>query len=248
MALVYILLFATIAGTGSAILAGAILITPQSLRRKLVPSLVSFAAGSLLGAAFADLLPETIVRIGDPYVASLTLLAGVLLFLVLERVLLYHHCHEDHCHSHSVVGPLLLLGDTLHNFVDGVAIAAAFLVSNSAGVAVALAVLSHEVPQEVGNVVILLDSGFSRSRAFTYNVLANSAAVVGALLGYVFLSRMTFLAPYVTGISAASFIYIAAADLIPNLHRKPSSAGTRQMLVLLAGVALMIALHHGVSK
>ncbi len=248
MALVYILLFSTVAGIGSAVLAGAILITPESVRKMLVPSLVSLAAGSLLGAAFADLLPETIVRIGDPYVASLTLLVGVLLFLVLERVLLYHHCHEDHCHTHAVAGRLLLFGDALHNFVDGVAIAAAFLVSNSAGVATALAVLSHEVPQEVGNVVILLESGFSRRRAFGYNVLANSAAIVGGVLGYLFMSRMTFLAPYVMGLSAASFIYIAAADLIPNLHRKPSSAGPRQMLVLLAGVALMVALHHGVPK
>jgi zinc and cadmium transporter len=244
MVLAYILLFAFIAGVGSAVLAGVGLIASDSFRKRIMPSLVNFAAGALLGAAFADLMPEAIVRIGNPYVASLTLLSGILLFLVLERILLYHHCHDHDCHSHTVVGPLLLLGDALHNFVDGVAIAAAFMASPQAGMAVALAVLSHEVPQEVGNVVILLESGFGRGRAFGYNVLANAAALLGALLGYAFLARLTFLVPYVMGVSAASFIYIAAADLIPSLHRKPGSTSPRQMLVLLSGVALMVALHH----
>jgi zinc and cadmium transporter len=245
MVLGSILLFAFIAGVGSAVLAGALLLAPERTRKAVVPWLVSLAAGSLLGAAFADLLPEAIEGIGDPYRASLTLLAGVILFLVLERIVLYHHCHDEDCHD-KVVGPLLLMGDALHNFVDGVAIAAAFLGSPSAGIAVALAVLSHEIPQEVGNVVILLESGFSRRKAFGYNVLSNSLAVVGALAGYFFLRRVGFLVPYVMGISAASFIYIAAADLLPNLHRKGRTTFA-QLAVLLAGVAMMIALrgdHH----
>jgi zinc and cadmium transporter len=244
MVLGSILLFAFIAGVGSAVLAGVLLLMPEARRKHLLPVLVSFAAGSLLGAAFADLMPEAIAGIGDPYRASLTLLAGVILFLILERVVLYHHCHDDDCHGHKVVGPLLLLGDALHNFVDGVAIAAAFLASKTTGMAVALAVLSHEVPQEVGNVAILLDSGFSKARAFGYNVLSNAAAVLGALLGYLFLEHMRFLVPYVMGISAASFIYIAAADLLPTLHRRGRPIFS-QLVILLAGVALMIALHHG---
>lgn len=243
MVLVFILLFAFVAGVGSAVLAGVVLITPDSLRKRLVPHFVSFAAGALLGAAFADLMPAAIVGIGNPYRASLTFLVGVILFLLLERVLLYHHCHENDCHEHTVVGPLLLLGDALHNFVDGVAIAAAFMSSSSTGIAVALAILSHEVPQEVGNVAILLESGFGRRKAFLYNVLSNAAAVVGALLGYLFLTRLSFLVPYIMGISAASFIYIAAADLIPSLHRKAGSGTLRHALVLLGGVGLMIALH-----
>ena len=237
----YVLLFSVIAGVGSAVLAGAILLAPERFRKSALPWLVSFAAGALMGAAFGQLMPEAIEKIGDPYRASLTFLAGVIIFLVLERVILYHHCHNHDCHEHTVVGPLLLLGDALHNFVDGVAIAAAFLAGPSTGIAVALAVLSHEVPQEVGNVVILLDSGFSRARAFGYNVLSNSAAVVGAVLGYWFLRKMDVLVPYVMGISAASFIYIAAADLLPNLHRKGRST-LSQLLVLLAGVGMMLLL------
>ena len=238
----WILGAAIVAGVGSAILAGALLALPRDRRRRAVPWLVAFAAGTLLGTALLDLLPEAMEG-GDLRRISTTLLIGLLGFFALERWVLERHCHEDDCERHAALGPIVLAGDSIHNFVDGVAIAAAFAVSISTGIATTLAVLSHELPQEIGNVAVLLQAGYAPSRAFAYNLASNAVAVLGALVGAVVLGATHVAVPYVLATACASFIYIAVADLIPDLHRAPGRTGHFRGLALLAGVAAIALLH-----
>jgi zinc and cadmium transporter len=173
-------------------------------------------------------------------------LAGILAFFLLEKVVIWRHCHNAACERHASAGPLILIGDAFHNFIDGVAIAAAFTASIPVGVATALAVLAHELPQEVGDFAILLESGYSRRRALLYNLLSGLSTLPGALLAYAFLMAAQGLTPYVMALSAASFIYIAVADLIPGLHQRTDlkQAGS-QLVLILAGISTIILFHIG---
>ena len=174
------------------------------------------------------------------------MLAGIVLFFVLEKLVLWRHCHERDCVAHSRPAPLILFGDAFHNFVDGAVIAAAFLSSIPLGVATSLAVVAHEVPQEVGDFGILLDSGYSRGRALLLNTLSSAATLPGAVLAYFWLDEVRQAVPFILALSAASFIYIAAADLIPGLHRQVAPAASiRQLVLLLAGIGTIALLHLG---
>jgi hypothetical protein len=162
----------------------------------------------------------------------------MVVFFVLEKLVIWRHCHDGECAVHGAAAPLILIGDTLHNFADGVVIAAAFLVGTSLGIATTVAVIAHELPQELGDFAILLDSGYSRARALALNALSGLASLAGALLAYGALEAIRDALPYVLALSAASFLYIATADLIPGLHRRPGAAeGLSQVLLLLAGIA-----------
>lgn len=175
---------------------------------------------------------------------SATVLAGMVLFFVLEKLVLWRHCHAAECEVHGAAGPLILIGDAFHNFVDGFVIAAAFLTSFPLGVAAALAVIAHEVPQEVGDFAILLDSGYSKIKAFLWNTLSSLATLPGALIAYFSLGAAEAAVPYILSLSAASFIYIATVDLVPNLHRQVTlAASLRQLALLLTGIGT-IALFH----
>jgi zinc and cadmium transporter len=221
---------------------GLLLLCPGPVRRRLVPHLVSYAGGTLLGAAFLGLLPHALAEAAPPAVLRATL-ASFLLFFVLEKLLLWRHCHDPGCDRHGAAGPLLLIGDALHNFGDGVMLAAAFVTAIPLGVATALAVVAHEIPQEVGDFAILLDDGYSRRRALLLNTLSGLATLPGAVLGYVFLAAVQPAIPYVMALAAASFLYIATVDLIPGLHRATSlAAGARQGVLLLVGVATIAVL------
>jgi zinc and cadmium transporter len=242
----WIIIFSLLGSVGS--LGGALLLLafPDRMRSTVVPALVSYSAGTLLGAAFLGMIPEALGRAHDAPVLA-TVLAGIVVFFLLEKLVVWRHCHDGECEIHQAAGPLILVGDAFHNFVDGVVIAAAFLVAFPLGTATALAVIAHEVPQEVGDFAVLLDSGYPRSRAFMYNLFSSLATLPGAMIAYFSLSTMLAAVPYILAFSAASFIYIATADLLPKLHRKTSfGASIGQTVLLLAGIGTIVffRLHH----
>lgn len=249
----WIIVFTAFGGVLSVVAASVLLIFPEKLRARLLPGMVSFAVGALLGAAFLGILPHALDTAppGDGHLLMGVVLAGVLAFFLLEKMVLWRHCHTDECETHSphgagnpAAGYLILIGDSLHNFVDGILIAAAFLADFHLGVVTALAVIAHEIPQELGDFAILLHSGFSRGRALGYNVLSSLATVVGGVLAYGFLGGMQDAVPYVLAIAASSFIYIAVADLIPGLHQRVEMRSTvQQGLLIAAGVAVIAGTH-----
>ena len=208
--------------------------------------LVSYAIGALLGASFLEVIPHAFSE-GDPGSIAATLLAGILGFFVLEKLVLWRHCHHHHCethdaqppeHDHGRSGLLILIGDTFHNFVDGILIAAAFMQSAQVGIVTALAITAHEIPQEVGDYSVLLHSGYSRKKALVFNLISSVATLIGGLIAYFILSELTVWIPHILALAAASMIYIAVADLIPDLHKRTElSATVQQVLLIGLGVA-----------
>lgn len=243
--LLWIAGFSLLGSVGAVAGAGLFLLFPTRIRRVLVPCLVSYATGTLLAAALLSMIPAAIEEAPVLSVTA-TVLAGMVLFFVLEKLVIWRHAHgEAHAHpdvesARGRAGSLILIGDGFHNFVDGVMLSAAFLTSLPIGIAAGLAVIAHEVPQEVGDFAILLDSGFERGRALIFNELSAAATLPGALVAYFALGESRGMVPYVLALSAASFLYIAEADLIPELHqhhRHPSfAASLRQVSLLLAGI------------
>ena len=242
MTLGWIVAASVAGGTLSAGLAAVAL----AIRATWIPMLVSFAIGALLGAAFLEIIPHAF-ETGEAHQVAFSILGGIFGFFVLEKLLLYRHCHTEDCevhdqhkaaHDHGRSGALIVVGDTIHNFVDGVLIAAAFLQSIELGVVTAVAIIAHEIPQEVGDFLILLHSGYSKARALAVNLLSSTATVVGGVLGYYALQLIHEIEPILLGVVAASMIYVAVADLIPGLHRRPELRDT-------AGQALLIALGIG---
>src|SRR5688572_17136566 len=234
MTLAWILVASVAGGTLSAGLAALAL----TLRATWIPMLVSFAIGALLGAAFLEIIPHAFEE-GEAHQVAFSILGGIFGFFVLEKLLLYRHCHTEHCevhdaHDHGRSGTLIVVGDTVHNFVDGVLIAAAFLQSTELGVVAAVAIIAHEIPQEVGDFLILLHSGYTRARALAMNIMSSAATVVGGVLGYFGLQFFAGLEPTLLGIVAASMIYVAVADLIPGLHRRPQLRDTASQALLIA--------------
>jgi zinc and cadmium transporter len=246
MTLGWILAASIVGGALSAGLAAFSLL----LRATWVPMLVSFAIGALLGAAFLEVIPHAFAG-GDPHAAATAILGGIFTFFVLEKLLLWRHCHTENCevhdphastHDHGRSGMLIVVGDTIHNFVDGVLIAAAFLQSTELGIVTAVAIVAHEIPQEVGDFLILLHSGYTRAKALAMNLLSSLATVVGGLLGYFALRYVTNWEPTLLGFVAASMIYVAVADLIPGLHRRPELRDTASQALLIAlGIAAIAA-------
>jgi zinc and cadmium transporter len=234
MTLAWILVASVAGGTLSAGLAAASL----ALRATWVPMLVSFAIGALLGAAFLEIIPHAFEQ-GEAHQVAFSILGGIFGFFVLEKLLLWRHCHTENCevhdaHDHGRSGALIVVGDTVHNFVDGVLIAAAFLQSIELGVVTAVAIIAHEIPQEVGDFLILLHSGYSRLRALAMNLLSSLATLVGGVVGYYSLQLIADLEATLLGIVAASMIYVAVADLIPGLHRRPELRDTAFQALLIA--------------
>ena len=245
MVLVWIVGFSLLGSVGAIAGAALMLLFSESIRKVIVPNLISYATGTLLGAAFLGMIPA-----GLEYAPAIaitgTVLAGMVLFFMLEKFVLWRHCHEEECEVHGQAAPLILIGDAFHNFVDGVVIAAAFLTSIPLGVTVALAVIAHEVPQEVGDFGILLNSGYSRARALFLNTLSASTTLPGALIAYFWLGESQEAVPYIMALSAASFIYIATADLIPGLHKRVTlGTSLRQLALMLAGIGTIAFFHIG---
>jgi zinc and cadmium transporter len=231
-----------------------------------IPMLISYAVGALLGAVFIEVLPHAFDIASSTQSMAATILAGILLFFVLEKLVLWRHCHLDQCEAHDPVdahghsdvhaqaghnhgqtnaghdhgrsGLMILIGDTFHNFVDGILVAAAFLANTELGIVTALAIIAHEIPQEVGDFLILLHSGYTKRMALLLNMLSSVAMVVGGVLAYFALQTVQDWVPPLLGLAAASMLYVAVADLIPGLHRRPELAATAQQVVLIGlGIA-----------
>jgi zinc and cadmium transporter len=240
MSTLAMILIATAAGSLLSLLLAAVL--AFSARPHWVPVLVSYAIGALLGASLLEVLPEAVEFGGDIGTVAKALLGGILLFFLLEKLVLWRHCHEEVCeahgahghgHDHGRSGLMITVGDTFHNFVDGIIIAGAFLVDFRLGVVTALAIISHELPQEIGDFLILLHSGYSRTQALLINLLTGVATIVGALLGYFALKTLQGWTPVLLGVAGASMLYVALSDLIPGLHRRAEIGATLQQLVLI---------------
>ena len=254
-------------------------------RKHWVPLLVSYAIGALLAAVFLEILPHAIETSPNVEAMTATMLLGILLFFALEKLVLWRHCHGEHCEMHAMhdeahcpelhpeqkavkapqgaikfrpvsagtpqvfshhhhvhdggrSGMMIMIGDTFHNFVDGVLICAAFMVDIQVGLVTALAIIAHEIPQEVGDFLILLHSGYSKRKAFLFNIASSLATLAGGLLAYLGLNLVQHWVPYILSLAAASMLYVAVADLIPGLHKRTALRDTLlQLLLITLGVA-----------
>ncbi len=229
-----------------------------SARASWIPALISYAIGALLGASFLEILPHAFEN-GKAATVAATVLAGIFGFFILEKLVLWRHCHYEDCevhsddavtagahqahshghghghgHDHGRSGMLILIGDSFHNFVDGVLVAAAFMQSTQLGIVTALAVIAHEIPQEVGDFLILLHSGYSKTKALVLNLLSSLAMLAGGLVAYFALQAMEGLINSMLAVAAASMIYVAVADLIPGLHKRTELRATLQQTLLIA--------------
>ena len=228
---------------GGLLVASALLPLPDPVRHRLVPWLLSYAVGTLLGVALLALVPEALEQLA-PVAAFGALLAGILALFVVEKLVLWRHCHTEECDMHDASATLILIGGALHNFADGAVIAASVLVSVPLGVSTALAVAAHQIPQEVGDFAILLHAGFSRRRALLLNALTALSAVGGAIVVYAAAETLPQTLPYLLAVAAGSFLYVAMADLIPHLHQGEAigTGAVRQVVLIVAGVATIMVL------
>jgi len=222
----------------------ALLLLKRDRLQQLLMFLVSLSAGAMLGDAAIHLLPEAVEKNKDGLTIWLWFLGGILVFFILEKIVHWHHCHNpEDCDHEKTLGVMNLVGDGLHNFIDGVVIAGSFLISLPLGLATTIAVIAHEIPQEIGDLGVLLHAGFSRARALMFNFLSALLAFLGAGLTLVIGTRVENFSDYILPFTAGSFIYIATADLIPELKKHPALAKTlEQLLGILVGIGLMLLL------
>jgi zinc and cadmium transporter len=252
--LYWIVAVTVLGGALSVLVAGLFLLLSERRRFAVLPHLVSYATGALLGAALLNLLPQAVESAGGHvHAVGLALVAGIFAFFILEKFVLWRHCHAEDCEPHTpsqhhrdkASGTLILAGDAIHNAIDGVLIAAAFLTDVRLGVVTAIAVIAHEIPQEVGDFAILLHSGMSRGRALGLNLLTSLTSVAGGVIAYFALAEAMGALPYVLAVAAACFLYVAVADLIPGLHRRVDPrASLYQILLIALGVATIILAGH----
>jgi zinc and cadmium transporter len=246
------ILVACLAGGVLSILAAA---GTLALHSGWISRLVSFAVGALLGAVFLELLPHALEH-GATQRVMLTVLAGLLLFFLLEKFVLWRHDHDQaesldgsavtmpHGHDGGRSGLMIVIGNSVHNFCDGVVISAAFISDFALGTTTALAIVAHAIPQQVGDFAVLMHSGYTRRRAFAYNMTTGAATLIGGLVGYAALAQMQEALPTVLAVAAASLLYVAVADLIPSLHRHPSPSATAQQMLLIAlGIGIIAVAH-----
>ena len=259
MTLAYILV-ACIAG--SLLSLGIAALAAFHARPRWIPTLVSYAVGALLGVVFLDLLPHLFEETKSPGRIAAFLLFGILAFFMLEKVLLWrHHHHSDdepgsapgshahyhageHGHDHGRSGWMIVIGDAFHNFTDGIIIAGAFIADIRLGVVTSVAIIAHEIPQEIGDFLVLLHSGFSRGRALAMNALSAAATLAGALIAYFAISEVRQWIPEILSVAAAGMIYVAVADLIPGLHRRTALGESLAQVAFIAlGIATIWAIH-----
>lgn len=234
----WIVLTSIVGGGASALFAGGV---AYRLRTSSIPALVSFAVGAMLGAVFLVILPHALQDGENAGPLLATVLFGILAFFTLEKLVLWRHCHDSPCDGHDDQGRsgmMIVIGDTFHNFVDGIIIAAAFLADVRLGLVTSGAIIAHEIPQELGDFLVLLNSGYSRIHALALNLLAGLAMLVGGVLGYFALHTLEGWVPILLGVAAASLLYVSVADLIPGLHKRPELRSTlTQVLLIALGIA-----------
>ena len=250
-----VIFLTAISGGLSAFIAGGFMLLPARRRNALLPHLVSFATGALLGAALLALLPHALESGAGAHGIGIALAGGIIAFFVLEKAVLWRHCHVDACEAHGpqdrhrdrASATLILWGDAFHNILDGVLIAAAFLTDPHLGVVTTVAVFAHEIPQEVGDLAILLNGGMSRRRALTLNVAVSLTSIAGAVIAWYLLAKALQWLPYALAIAAASFLYVAVADLIPGLHRRVDAKTSIQQVILITLGIVVIATTHNLA-
>ncbi len=234
--------FSLVGSGGGVLLASPLLLLRRSTRLQIVPDLISYAVGTLLGVALLKLVPEALELLQAPAALG-ALLAGILTFFMLEKLVLWRHCHTADCNAHETSATLILIGGGLHNFTDGAIIGAAVLTSLPLGLTTAVAVAAHQIPQEVGDFAILLEAGYSRSRAFVLNAVSASTCVFGVGAVYLATGAAPNALPYVLAFAAGSFLYVAMSDLIPGLHREAVDVGAvRQVVMIALGVGTIVLL------
>jgi zinc and cadmium transporter len=240
MLILWVVLMSLLGSIGSIVMAATFLLFQEKRQKALIPCLISYASGTLLTAALLGLIPHALKHATTFPVLS-TVLIGIILFFLLEKLLIWRHCHDAECEMHGTAGPMLLVGDAFHNLTDGVVIAASFLSSIPIGIAASLSVIAHEIPQEVSDFAILIHNGYSMKKALSLNIVSSLSTIPGAILGYYALGVVHSAIPYAMAISASSFLYIALADLTPELHlRVGFLQAIRQFLLILAGAGTII--------
>jgi zinc and cadmium transporter len=220
------------------------LLCKRDFLNKSIFVLVSIAVGALLGDVFVHIIPETYEELGNPTIISFLIIGGILIFFILEKVLHWHHHTLDHAEEHAhPVGKMVLLGDGVHNFIDGLLVAGSYMVSIEVGIATTIAVILHEIPQEIGNFGVLIHAGYKTGKALWYNFLSALASVGGAIVALVLGGISETFALWLLPVTAGGFIYIALSDLIPLLHKNQrASEGVIQVIAIIAGVLAMAAL------
>jgi zinc and cadmium transporter len=216
----------------------------EEMLKKYIGMFISLAVGALLGDAFIHLIPETFEKFKNTTLAGILIISGILLFFVIEKFIHWHHHGEDKKEPHiHPVGKLILFTDGFHNLIDGIIIGVSFLVSIPVGIATTMAIVLHEIPQEIGDFAVLIYSGYTKKKALFFNFLSALTAIVGAFIALIFGSTTEIFTAWVLPIAAGGFIYIAVADLIPELHKiKKGRDSILQLFTLLIGILLMIAL------
>lgn len=245
MTLTLIIIFSILGSVGAIITAAVFLLFKEKTQKVLIPCLVAYATGTLLAGALLGLIPHALEHI-TPFQTLFTVLIGIILFFFLEKLVIWRHCHDPKCiEVHHNTAPMILIGDAFHNFADGVVIAASFLISIPLGIAISLSVIAHEIPQEAGDFGILLHSGYPKKKALLFNLLSSVTTLPAAILAYFALEKIHSITPYVMAISAASFLYIALADLYPELHKKTGfKQSIGQIILILVGIGTMLIVLH----
>lgn len=214
-----------------------IIIQKKSISDKILLSLVGFSAGTLFGGAFLHLIPESLEFAEDPLIF---VLVGFSLFFIIEKFLHWHHCHNGKCAVHTFTY-MSIIGDSIHNFIDGLTIVASFMINLNFGIITTLAVILHELPQELGDFAILVYGGVSKLKSVLFNFLTALTAMIGALVGYFFLPYFENIIPYLLSFAAGGFIYISASDLIPELHKESNiKKSVYSFLMFILGICLVI--------
>ncbi len=214
----------------------------DKLLKKVIIYLVAFSAGGLLGGAFFHLIPESLEDISDPDLLFVYVLVGFSLFFILERILRWHHCHQPDCQTHRHLGWMNLVGDGIHNLIDGLVIYAAFAVGPELGIPVTVSIIFHEIPQELGDFGVLIYAGFSKARALMYNFISALFAVFGVLIGFFVFNLTQCGSCFLLPLAAGGFIYIAASDLIPEIHKQEQNvkAVISFFVFILAAVMMLV--------
>lgn len=242
MLILWILFFSLLGSFGAIVTAAVFLFVKEKIQKVLVRLLVSYATGTLLSVALLGLLSESLENTSRFSILS-SVLFGFVIFFILEKILIWRHCHDKECEIHAAAGPMILIGDLFHNATDGVVIAASFLSSLPIGIVTGITIIIHEIPQEIGDFAILLNGGYPKRKALFYNILSGLSNLLAAIIAYFTLESINFAIPYVMAFSAAGFLYIALSDLYPQLHQKREFATSlQQFIMILAGIGTMVLL------
>jgi zinc and cadmium transporter len=241
--LIWVIIFSVLGSIGAILAAALFILLGEKIQKKLIPSLLSFATGTLLSAALLGLIPNAIEIAGEAHLITPIILGGILFFFFLEKLIIWRDCDYKECEVHGThaSGPLILIGDAFHNFTDGIVIASAFLTNFYIGLGVSITIIIHEIPQEVGDFGILLHNGMSKKKALLYNMISSSTTIPSAIIGFFVLDIFQEIIPAFLAISAASFLYIALSDLTPHLHERTGAKDiTKQVILISLGIFIMV--------